>query len=317
MGSSYTASSVNGFYNFLTQGLDELHQSFVSHNFMSVQFLSEVLSSIQSFHSQLTILVQKLRLPVGGKWLDEYMDESSRLWDACHVLKSAISGMENCCSAASTVASSLDTYHHLTPEISRQIIRAINIYQREILALEEENKGLMETRTQPLSLCLNQNIPMESKLNAFSGFRGVLHAMRSVSSLLLLILLSGFAYGWSASCFQQRDMEEQAGFGRGLTDSMARLERKVREEIEQSEAQSGILLFEFQQAKIAMEELKEGLERRREGYEGIEIEEKAEKLKSWIGMLRCGVESIAGQIDDLVDEIVQGRKKLLDMSSYR
>ncbi|KAK4271175.1 hypothetical protein QN277_019907 [Acacia crassicarpa] len=310
--SSYSTSSVNGFYNFLTQGLDELHQSFISHSFMSVQFLSEVLLSIQSFHSQLTILVQKLPLPVGGKWLDEYMDESSRLWDACHVLKSAISGMENCCSAASTVASSLDTHHHhLNPEISRQVIRAMNIYQREILVLEEENKNLTETRIEPLSQCLNQNIPMESKLNGFSGFRGVLHAMRSVSSLLLLILLSGFAYCWSASCFQQRDMEEHGGFGSGLMDSMARLERKVREEIEQGEGQCGILLFEFRQVRIAMEELKEELERR-EGYE-----EKVDKLKGWIGMLKCGVESIAGQIDDLVDEIVQGRQKLLDLSSHR
>ncbi|XP_072989804.1 uncharacterized protein [Typha latifolia] len=309
-----SSTSANSFYSFLTHGLDDLDRSFASTNFMSIQFLQQVVTLLRSLHAQLAHLVKMLHLPVGDKWLDEYMDESSRLWDACNVIKLGVSGMENYCSAGAAIVSTLDEWHcYCDPQFTQQMMRAISVSRREAMALEEENRVLLQTRINPLSLHIDNRLP-ESKLNGFNGFRGILYALRITSSFLLMLLILG-----SVSCCPEwscnRDFEGSLFFGSSFMISMARLQQRVNVEMEARYGPVGIMMYEFRNARTATDELKDELDRAEDM--GENVREKVERLREWLGMLRCGTENLVSQLDDFFDEIIEERKKLSDLCSHR
>ncbi|XP_051149735.1 uncharacterized protein LOC127264311 isoform X2 [Andrographis paniculata] len=313
--------SFNGFYSFLTRGIDDLERDFVPGDYMPIQFLQTVLSLLRSLHSQLTLLVQEIHLPVGGKWLDEYMDESSRLWEVCQVLKIGTTAMERYCSAGLNVTASLDNHRRLTRQHFFEITRFLSFCRREGGGLEESNKSLMETRGETLQLKFDRKVT-ESRLN---GFSGILYATRNVTSLLLMILFQGLLYfspdpDFSTNvCAYGYDYENRLLFGSSFLVSTARLHQKVADHMK---GPAGVMLCEFRVSKAAIEELKEDLEWRLsqgtvEWEREAGIKERVETLNSCLGKLRAGTDNILGQIDDFFDEIVEGRKTLLDFCTHR
>ncbi|EPS70985.1 hypothetical protein M569_03777, partial [Genlisea aurea] len=194
------------------------------------------------------------------------------------------------------------------------IIGAIVACRREAAAMQEANRALMEMRIEPLSLKLCEKVCcVESKLNGFSGFRGVLYAMRNVSSLLLTILLRGLVYSRPGEESDTGESHHHYHKVVGYMASTARLQQRLSGQIS---GRSGILLHELRRSMVAMEEVRTELERG--GDNGVEWEweeemgERVESLKRWLSAMGGGCESIIGQVEDLLEEIVQGRKKLSD-----
>lgn len=184
--------AMNAFFTSLARGLDDLGRA---GGLSSLPALLRAAALLRGLHSQLTLMVGQLHLPPGGRWLDEYMDETARLWDACLAVKLGLASVERYCAAASCAAAALDDWlQDPSPLATRQVMRAISASRREAMAAEEENRALADARIAPLSLQLDERLLLratDARLTGFNGFRGLLYALHNASSLLLLILASG------------------------------------------------------------------------------------------------------------------------------
>ncbi|RCV29348.1 hypothetical protein SETIT_6G005900v2 [Setaria italica] len=327
-----------GFYSAMAHGLDALHRS--PHACLSAPFLQQAASLLRSLHSQLLHVVQRLHLPPGERWLDEYMDETSRLWDACQLARAGASALDAYCASAARVAPAVHDWlplysasaapHHHHHHHHHHLMRAINAPRRHAAGLQQDNRALADARLDPASLLLDARSPRDFKLNAFNGFRGVLYALRNATSFLLVLLISGtvtclpdLLTSSAAAAATHQHLRATSGY----VASMARLRHRVAQEMglhpwlqrvvgdHHSTSTAGIMMYEFRQARAAIDSLKVV---RMGGYcDHDEIAQRAEIINGWVGMLRSGAESLIVELDDFFDEIVEGRKMLSDLCSHR
>ena len=72
---------------------------------------------------------------------------------------------------------------------------------------------------------------------------------------------------------------------------------------------AGVMMHEFRRARTAVEEAKDAVER------GGDVAAAAAEVGLRAGALRAACEDVLALIDDLFDEVVEARKKLLDLCS--
>lgn len=306
---------VNAFFATLARGLDDLSGA---GGLSSLPALLRAAALLRGLHSQLMVLVGQLHLPPGGRWLDEYMDETARLWDACLAVKLGLAAVERYCAAASCAAAALDDWlQDPSPLSTRQVMRAISASRREAMAAEEENRALSESRIAPLSLQLDERRAADARLSGFNGFRGLLYALHNASSLLLLILAGGAVAGSPRSSSDGAD-DNSSSNDDGFMSSIATLQKRMAEEAAGDGAPGMIRMQELRRARAAAEAAREEVERAAAagGKCGGAVKDKAGELKAWLEVLRAGTDGLACQLDDFLDDIVEGRKELSDLCSH-
>lgn len=187
------------------------------------------------------------------------------------------------------------------------------------MAAEEENRALADARIAPLSLQLDERLLLratDARLTGFNGFRGLLYALHNASSLLLLILASG-AVSCAAAAGGPCAADDAGG---GFMSSIAMLQQRMAEEAESDGTGApGIRMCEFRCARAALEAAREEVERAAAAgrkCEGGVVKDKVEELKAWLDVLRTGTDSLVCQLDDFLDDIVEGRKELSDLCSH-
>lgn len=176
----------------------------------------------------------------------------------------------------------------------------------------------MEERIRPLTLRFDKKILMESKFNSFHGFREVLFVLRNVNSLLLMILLGGLVYFSPAASFPDEGgyAHGHRGSGSDFMVSASKLHQRIKSATNELRGQrAGVFLYEFLRANSAMEGVEVDLMNNMQFNGTIipaDVNDKVKNLKNCFEVLQSGVENFTVQIDDFFDEIVEGRKKLLD-----
>ncbi|KAM0868988.1 hypothetical protein ACQ4PT_040952 [Festuca glaucescens] len=308
---------VNAFFTTLARGLDELSGG-GGGGLSSLPSFLRAAALLRGLHSQLTLLVGQLHLPPGGRWLDEYMDETARLWDACLAVKLGLAAVERYCAAASCAVAALDDWlQDPSPLSTRQVMRAISASRREAMAAEEENRALSDSRIAPLSLQLDERRAADARLSGFNGFRGLLYALHNASSLLLLILAGGACAAGSPT-----DSADNTTGG-GFMASIATLQKRMADEAGDGAAAGTIRMREFRCARAAAEAAREEVERAAAAAGGSKcvdgdgaVKDKADELKAWVDVLRAGTDGLVCQLDDFLDDIVEGRKELSDLCSH-
>ncbi|XP_068661871.1 UPF0496 protein 4-like [Aristolochia californica] len=303
-GSRHLPSSDNydeyarGFCFSLSEDLENLGKTLVKSS-VSLKWAAEAMNLLKRMQVEFFTLVEKLKLPIsleGEDWLDHYMKETVALLDFCNLLKTAISPVERHCLEVEFMAR----------RISDDPLDAS--YKAEIKRLEGEC-GYLD-----LSGGINQKLQdvrldtvISSGIKFKKGTNPVLYVVNITMIIVSLLVVSAVVAPVSIDMDGELRSEFPQMFS--FVSSLRILVCAFRERIRRSEGDSGVInVSEHEMVQRAFENVKAQANEDRE-----KVLRSLVLLKKQCIDLKEGLEAFGSTVDEVFEEVIKGRKKMMDM----
>lgn len=287
------------FCSSLSEDLKKLEQSLAKGS-VSLRWSTEAMNLLKKMQVEFLKLVDRSELPFSGgcdNWLEEYMEATIKLLDFCNLLKKAISRVERYQMVV----------HFSIRKLQNDTSVATNI--TEIERLETERKMLLNAQNWG-DVILDKCVPEYRTYK--KGINSVLFAFKGTMIIVILFLVSAIVSPVSVDMGKDVGLEfhQQGPFA----TSLLTLNYQFRERIMRPEGRPTLDLVEKKMVEKAVADLKahvaEGtVEDRKKLLKSVDM------LKKRSDDLKEGLEMFDSAANEVFEEVIKGRKKILEIYS--
>ncbi|KAG9444110.1 hypothetical protein H6P81_015450 [Aristolochia fimbriata] len=295
-----------GFCCSLSDDLERLGKSLVGGGSgLSLKWAAEAMDFLKRMQIGFFELVEKMKVPMsmdGEDWLDHYMKQTVALLDFCNLLKTAISPIERYCMVVEFAARRIDE----------------DPYNAEIEKLEAEcgefdriSGGNIDQKYLQEVKLLGSTVVPGTGIKFKKGTNPVLYVVKITVFIVSLLLVSAVVSPVSIDI--DGDQPEFPQMMGPFASSLRALARSFRERIRRKPEgdSSAIDVAEHETVRRAIEDVRAQL-----GTEDREnVLRSVESLKTKCGDLKEGLEAFSSAVDEVFEEVIKGRKKMMGMFS--
>lgn len=264
----------------------------LSKNSLTLQWCIEALTLLKRLHSEfLLIILEKSKVPP-FTWINDllnlYMKESLNIMELCNMLK---------------LSSFKINMYHLTVDAT---IKNLNHYEAEAFA-----------NMQPIVQRDNKRILIHGGLNYQEMQRDCsslnIYTIRAAMSLLSFILLNAFLYPTNIHKLEvNRSMCCSSSPIKSFRDSVNELATEFQRKFCKDGEKWMIGFYEYEEMEKAIMQAKEKL-KRGYGEDEEEIKRNKDVILQKSTALKAGLEKFESQVNQVFEEVLKGRNKLLHM----